>query len=331
MATYTIHGGHGYPGKGAVGVVGYINESIEDRIVATKVASLLKLDGHAVTDITMNSGTASQIVTNLSKRANGVNADLNISIHFNSSGKGTAEGVETLIRIGDNRAKDAAERISEHISKLGFKNRGVKTRGDLYILNNMKQPTVLIECCFADSQADFRRYNADQMAYAIATAIVGHAIVDVLPVKKHTKELCDTTPIGDGVPMFRLYNPNTGDHHFTKNVIESDILIDAGWSFEGIGWYAPCSSGIPIHRLYNPNDGRHHFTAVDGECVYLAQLGWKYEGIAWLSSTKEEVPVYRLYDENSGRHTFTANTNEMDNLVSNGWITEGIGWFGVGV
>lgn len=326
--TITIHGGHGYPGKGAVGVVSYINESIQDRIVASKVESLLKLDGHAVTNITVDEGSASSIVSNLAKRANATKADLNVSIHFNSSGKGTADGVEVLVKPGDAKAKKYAMDILDGIVRLGFKNRGIKERTDLYILNNMKTPTVLIECCFADSQADFRKYDATKMSYAIACAIAGHAIVEVIPVKKHTKDICDTSPHDDLIPMFRLYNPNTGDHFFTQGVIESDILIDAGWTCEGIGWYAPCDSGIPIHRLYNPNSGEHHFTASDGESVYLANLGWIYEGVAFLSDKKERVPVYRLYNEQTGKHTYTDNDAEKESLIKIGWIFEGVGWYG---
>ena len=41
------------------------------------------------------------------------------------------------------------------------------------------------------------------------------------------------------VSMYRLYNPNSGEHFYTSNVAERDMLISVGWSDEGIGWIAP--------------------------------------------------------------------------------------------
>ncbi len=40
-----------------------------------------------------------------------------------------------------------------------------------------------------------------------------------------------------GDPVFRLYNENAGDHHYTSNVHERDQLVKIGWRDEGIGWY----------------------------------------------------------------------------------------------
>ena len=42
------------------------------------------------------------------------------------------------------------------------------------------------------------------------------------------------------VPLFRLYNPNctgAGAHHYTTSEPERDMLVNAGWQDEGIGWY----------------------------------------------------------------------------------------------
>ncbi|MBQ9549262.1 MAG: InlB B-repeat-containing protein, partial [Lachnospiraceae bacterium] len=67
------------------------------------------------------------------------------------------------------------------------------------------------------------------------------------------------------VEMHRLYNPNSGEHFFTGNVVEKDFLITLGWSYEGVAWYAPESSSVPVYRLYNPNAGDHHYTMNKGE------------------------------------------------------------------
>lgn len=38
----------------------------------------------------------------------------------------------------------------------------------------------------------------------------------------------------------RLYNPNAavGAHHYTTDRAERDTLVELGWTYEGIGWYA---------------------------------------------------------------------------------------------
>ena len=40
------------------------------------------------------------------------------------------------------------------------------------------------------------------------------------------------------VEMYRLYNPNSGEHFFTNTNAEKNMLIKAGWKYEGIGFYA---------------------------------------------------------------------------------------------
>lgn len=62
-----------------------------------------------------------------------------------------------------------------------------------------------------------------------------------------------------GYTMYRVYNSNSGEHFYTKDKREQQELVNAGWSAEGTGWYAP-ESGSPVYRLYNKNAGDHHYT-----------------------------------------------------------------------
>ena len=133
------------------------------------------------------------------------------------------------------------------------------------------------------------------------------------------------------VDMYRLYNPNSGEHFYTANVAEKDKLVKLGWRYEGIGWKAPVKSNTPVYRLYNPNAGDHHYTRSIDERDYLVSLGWKYEGIGWYSDDAESVPLYRQYNPNAkaGNHNYTASKSENDWLVGLGWRYEGVGWYGV--
>lgn len=89
----------------------------------------------------------------------------------------------------------------------------------------------------------------------------------------------------ESLAMYRLYNPNAGDHHYTGSETEKNDLVNPGWKYEGISWYsAPKTSGKPLYRLYNPNctgAGAHHYTASTKERDGLVKLGWKYEDIGW--------------------------------------------------
>ena len=60
-------------------------------------------------------------------------------------------------------------------SGLGYKNRGVKARPDLYVLKHTKAPALLVECCFVDDADDVRLYDPDKMAAAIVHGIAGQA------------------------------------------------------------------------------------------------------------------------------------------------------------
>lgn len=129
--------------------------------------------------------------------------------------------------------------------------------------------------------------------------------------------------------MYRLYNPNSGEHFYTASANERDKLVSCGWNYEGIGWFAPVSSDTPVYRLYNPNSGDHHYTCSASERDYLAEVGWAYEGIGWYSDDSERVPIYRQYNPNakSGSHNYSSSSKERDQLVSVGWQDEGIGWY----
>lgn len=134
------------------------------------------------------------------------------------------------------------------------------------------------------------------------------------------------------VPMFRLYNPNTGEHFYTGSEEERDNLSALGWNYEGISWNAPVYEGDPVYRLCNPNTGDHHYTMSWKEVNDLRGEGWQYEGVAWNSAAAIEanIPQFRLYNPNAecGIHHYTSSEEERDNLVALGWIYEGLAWYG---
>ena len=132
-------------------------------------------------------------------------------------------------------------------------------------------------------------------------------------------------------PMYRLYNPNSGEHFYTGSTEERDMLASVGWQYEGVAWNAPTNAGESVYRLFNPNSGDHHYTMSAQERDMLVGYGWQYEGVCWNSASSDNLPLYRLYNPNAdcGSHHYTGSVEERDFLVSVGWIYEGIGWYGI--
>jgi hypothetical protein len=130
--------------------------------------------------------------------------------------------------------------------------------------------------------------------------------------------------------LYRLYNPNSGEHFYTSSLSEMLYLAGCGWRYEGVGWVAPVTSGTPVYRMYNPNAGDHHYTTNAAERDMLRNAGWKYEGIGWYSDGSSGTAVFRQYNPNaaSGSHNFTTSAAERGNLVKVGWSDEGIAWYG---
>lgn len=132
---------------------------------------------------------------------------------------------------------------------------------------------------------------------------------------------------------YRLYNPNSGEHFFTLDGNERNMLVRVGWRDEGVAWIATTSATVPVYRLYNPNAGEHHYTMSLPEKNWLVALGWKYEGVAWYSDPREVVPIYRVYNPHAeaNGHLYTVNANEASMLAKVGWNREGIGWYAAGL
>ena len=141
----------------------------------------------------------------------------------------------------------------------------------------------------------------------------------------------DPVPAPGERDMYRMYNPNSGEHFYTASVDERDFLIGEGWKYEGIGWHAPVSSSTPVFRLYNAYGGEHHYTTSAEEKASLVNVGWTDEGIGWYSDDAESVPLYREYNPNAfaNNHNYTTSADEHKNLLSLGWRDEGYAWYGV--
>ena len=176
--------GHTSIGKGT-GAVGYINESTENRVVAKKIVEYLKQAGHEAVYGEINKSDkylAEQVAI-----ANKAKYDLVVQVHFNAGG-GT--GTETLYKTTS--GKKYAEQVTKSLGKM-YKQRGAKSRTDLYWLNKTNAPAILIETCFVDSKVDTDKYlsNKAYTAKLIAEGIIGQEIVEK-PVEPNISASSDT-------------------------------------------------------------------------------------------------------------------------------------------
>lgn len=157
-----INAGHTKFGKGT-GAKKYLNESIETRKIAYALMCLLSDSEHEIIPAVFDrSNDNLKEAVEVSK-----DADLFISIHLNAGG-GT--GVEAYTWKG--KKLPLAKRICENISKLGFRNRGVKDGSHLYVIKNTKCPAILVECCFVDNEQDAELYLKKEIPFEIYKAII---------------------------------------------------------------------------------------------------------------------------------------------------------------
>ena len=167
----------------------------------------------------------------------------------------------------------------------------------------------------------------DHMVWFTASE-AGTSVIE--PIEGTDVKVTVIEPTG-GVDMYRLYNPNSGEHFYTAKEKEKNALVTYGWKYEGIGWTAPDISYTPVFRLYNANSGDHHYTMKVKERDALIGFGWKDEGIGWYSDDAKKVPLFREYNPNMSKcnHNYTTKKAEHDYLTTHGWNDEGIGWYGV--
>ncbi len=176
-----IHAGHNKSNGIACGATGFLDESKEARKLVKKIIAYGKKKGHTFIDCTVSDGKsdATQVLRKIVEKSNSQKVDLCLSIHFNSGasdkkGNGKTTGTECLIYNNTGKKKTIAKKICKNMEKLGFKNRGVKIRKDLYVLRKTNAQAILVEVCFVDDKDDYKLYKKciDDVAKAIVNGLV---------------------------------------------------------------------------------------------------------------------------------------------------------------
>lgn len=145
-----LDAGHG--GKDSGAVLGKRYEKDDALKIVNRLGKVLKANDIEVS-YTRTTDTYDSPSTK-AKKGNSYNADYFISIHRNAAGSMIASGVETLVCNSKDKKYEMAKNITNRLVKRGFKDRGVKLRTDLAVLNQTRMPALLIEVGFITNKQD---------------------------------------------------------------------------------------------------------------------------------------------------------------------------------
>lgn len=176
-----IDAGHGGEDGGASGVGGLVEKEL-NLDIALRLRDALRLMGFRVrmtreTDVSLHTGEGKRKRSDLQTRLDAINADgvdLCVSVHQNSyAGRGTARGAQVFCAPNGEKSRAFAESVRESLSRLRSENeRAVKVAGSsVFILNNAKNPAVLVECGFLSDPVDALLLSKQSERAGIAFAI----------------------------------------------------------------------------------------------------------------------------------------------------------------
>ncbi|MDY3902576.1 N-acetylmuramoyl-L-alanine amidase [Peptoniphilus sp.] len=155
-----IDPGHGGKDSGAIALDGYTYEKDLNLLVAESLMEKLNSNPEINATITRTRDEYVKLLDRASV-SNDKNADLFLSIHFNSSDNSSANGIEVLyasennISIKDTVQKHFANCLQKAlIRETGAVDRGIKNRPAIIVLNKTKNVSALAELGFLSNESD---------------------------------------------------------------------------------------------------------------------------------------------------------------------------------
>lgn len=196
-----IDAGHGGRDSGAVGKGG-LKESVVNLSICEELSKRLRAAGVAV----LMTRQRDEFVE-LSRRAQIANewgAEWFVSVHLNSNGP-TANGVETLYKT--NSGKQLAERVQRRlVESIGERDRGLKLRNDLAVLNQTRMPAILPEVGFISNEATEAKFRTDRHIALVADALA-KGILDFFGVAPEAPVAPPPAPIPIPKVLIEVYAP----------------------------------------------------------------------------------------------------------------------------
>lgn len=266
-----INGRGGHTEK-SIGARDVLDELTEDRKIFIRVKQLLIEVGNDFTDCTPPESMAYPSELNYGvNKCNSTRADVFFSIHLNSA-KG-AKGSEACIYPGTQLTTDMGNRVLNNLANLGFINRGIKPRSDLYELYGTNCPAMIIEVCFVQEPDAtlYKNVGVEKIARAIANGIDSRVSLNGLSESKPTlpptqsKKKIDSFIKVDGYSWVKNLNDYAGVFgvpvkNFYAYSSEGEILFRVSpvnrdyypWVQNyrtSTGYYDFAGNGVPIDRV----------------------------------------------------------------------------------
>lgn len=180
MSKIVIDAGHGGRDSGAVGPTG-----LKESIVVLDIAKLVEV-GLNKLGLQMRLTRDGDVFVELSRRcriANEWGANLFISIHLNSDGP-TAHGIETLYKTTAGKNLAAPIQVAL-ITATGERDRGLKSRDNLAVLNGTRMPACLAEVGFVSNKETETKFRTltykSKIAYAICAGLESFLGLELAP------------------------------------------------------------------------------------------------------------------------------------------------------
>ena len=176
-----IDPGHGGKDSGAIAVDGYTYEKDLNLLVAENLMEKLNENSEINARITRTRDEYIKLLDRASV-SNDNNADLFLSIHFNSSDNSSAKGIEVLyaseknVKIKDTVQKHFASCLQKAlIRETGAVDRGIKNTPAIIVLNKTKNVSALVELGFLSNESDLENIKdpdyIDKLARGIYNGI----------------------------------------------------------------------------------------------------------------------------------------------------------------
>jgi N-acetylmuramoyl-L-alanine amidase len=188
-----IDAGHGPATAGKRSPDGLLREYTFNSAVANELQRILSL--YNCSTFRTDNKDSDVPLRDRCKKVNDLKADVCVSIHANASGNewSTAKGIETLI----DDDPPATERYRESlalalnvqrrlVAATKLRDRGVKQRNDLFVLNACKCPTILIEAGFMTSREEVLLLRSESYRKLVAKCIA-ESLIDVYKLKLKLK------------------------------------------------------------------------------------------------------------------------------------------------
>ena len=193
--TVIIDAGHGGEDCGAIGVNGLLEKDV-NLAMAFEIGEGLKQAGYNVvytrTDDKMLYAPEENIkgirkisdLKNRCKIANGYENAIFVSIHMNSFGQEKYSGLQVYYSVSDKSSLTFAQCIQERVKRdlQSDNKRKVKMGTDMYLMENVRHPAVLVECGFLTNARECEKLSEKeyqkQLSFSIVCGIIEY--IDIM-------------------------------------------------------------------------------------------------------------------------------------------------------